>query len=50
MKWSKEEIGGTNWRPGWYVGEVQQADPENNEITVQFVSEPLSSYKYEVTP
>ena len=37
VKWSKEEIGDTNWRPGWYVGEVQEADIENDEITVQFV-------------
>ena len=50
VKWSKEDIGDTNWRPGWYVGEVQEADPKNDEITVQFVSEPLSFYKYEVTP
>ncbi|KAJ7354919.1 hypothetical protein OS493_029028 [Desmophyllum pertusum] len=40
IKWSKEEIGDTDWRPGWYVAEVQDADRDNDEITVQFVSEP----------
>lgn len=50
IKWSKEEIGDTDWRPGWYVAEVQDADRDNDEITVQFVSEPECTYKYEVTP
>ena len=42
VKWRKEEIGDTNWRAGWYVGEVQEADPQYDEITVH--------YTYEVTP
>lgn len=50
IKWSKQEIGDTNWRPGWYVTEVQDADRDNDEITVQFVSEPECTYVYEVTP
>jgi len=50
VKWTKEEIGDTNWRAGWYVAEVQDSDPEQDEITVQFVAEPESLYTYEVTP
>ena len=50
VKWTKEEIPDTNWRAGWYVGEVQEADPQYDEITVQFVAEPESLYTYEVTP
>ena len=50
IKWSKEEIGDSDWRPGWYVAEVQYADMDNDEITVQFVSEPDCTYMYEVTP
>ena len=50
VKWTKEEIGDTNRRAGWYVGEVQEADPQCDEITVQFVAEPESLYTYEVTP
>lgn len=40
----------TDWRPGWYVAEVQDADRDNDEITVQFVSEPECTYICEVTP
>lgn len=50
VKWTREEIGDTNWRAGWYVGEVQEADPQHDEITVQFIAEPESLYTYEVTP
>jgi len=39
VKWSREGIRDTNWRAGWYVGEVQEADPECDEI-VQFRMEP----------
>lgn len=49
VKWTQEELGDSNWKPGWYTGEVQESDPENDEITVQFVSEPAVSYIYEVT-
>lgn len=48
VKWTREEIGHKNWRAGWYVGEVQEADPQHDEITVQFIAEPESLYTYEV--
>ena len=44
VRWTREEIGDSNWRPGWYVGEVQGSSVEEDEITVQFVSEPGSTY------
>lgn len=51
VKWTREEIGDSNWRPGWYVGEVHGSMvAEEDEITVQFISEPESTYTYEVTP
>ena len=50
VKWSREELGDTNWRAGWYVGEVQKADPQHDEITVQFIVKPESLYTYKVTP
>ena len=46
----KEEIAGSNWRPGWYVAEVQESDQENDEITVKFLAELAATYTYEVTP
>ena len=50
VKWTKEEIAGSNWRPGWYVAEVQESDQENDEITVKFLAQPAATYTYEVTP
>ena len=49
VKWSKEEIGDSSWRPGWYTGEVQGSDSENDLITVQFITEIGATYTYEVT-
>lgn len=49
VRWSKEEIGDSGWRSGWYVGEVQQSDPDNDEIKVVFQAEPDATYSYEVT-
>lgn len=45
IKWSKQEVGDTNWRPGWYVAEVRDADRDNDQITVQFVSEPEEAWE-----
>ena len=39
VKWMREEIRDTNWRAGQYVGEVQEGDPQYDEITLQFVAE-----------
>lgn len=50
VKWSREEVGESSWRPGWYVGEIPDSDIENDKIVVQFVSEPEVTYTYEVTP
>ena len=50
VKWTREEIGNSNWRPGWYVGEVQSSETGQDKITVQFLSEPECTYTYEVTP
>ena len=50
VKWTKQEIGDIIQPSSLYVGEVQEADPQYDEITVQFVAEPESLYTYEVTP
>ena len=34
IKWSKQEIRDTDWRPGWYVAEVQDADWDNCTICI----------------
>jgi hypothetical protein len=50
VKWTKEEIGDTGWRAGWYSAEVQKSDISSDEITIVYVSEPESTYEVEVTP
>jgi hypothetical protein len=50
VRWSKEEIGDTGWRAGWYSAEVQESNLSLDEITIIYVSEPESIYKVEVTP
>lgn len=50
IRWSRDEIGDTGWKAGWYNAEVQESDLTLDEITVVYVSEPESIYKVEVTP
>lgn len=50
VRWSKEEIGDTGWRAGWYSAEVQESNLSLDKITIIYVSEPESIYKVEVTP
>ena len=40
VRWSKEELGDSGWRSGWYIGEVQQSDPDNDVIKVVFQAQP----------
>ena len=49
VKWTKDEIGDSHWRRGWYVGEVQTSDLDSDEIEVMFYSEPDVTYCYDVT-
>lgn len=37
LMWTKDEIGDSEWRPGWYVGEVQQSDPDNDVIMMSMM-------------
>ena len=50
IKWSKDEVGDSGWRPGWYNAEVQGYDNETDMITVQYPSEPGCTYTIELTP
>ena len=50
VRWSREEIGDTGWRAGWYSAEVQESNLSLDEITIIYVSEPESIYNVEVTP
>jgi len=50
IKWSKDEVGDSGWRPGWYNAEVQGYDNETDMITIQYPSEPGCTYTIELTP
>ncbi len=40
IKWSKDEIGDSGWKPAWYVDEVQGYDVDTDVLTVHYASEP----------
>jgi len=50
VKWTKDDIGNTGWRPGWYKAQVQSYCVDTDEIEVVYVSEPTCIYTLEVTP
>ena len=34
--WTQEELDGTNWKPGWYRGEVQQYDEDDDLLYILY--------------
>ena len=34
--WAEEELEGTNWKPGWYRGEVQQYDEDDDLLYILY--------------
>ena len=41
---TKEEIGESGWKPGWYVATVQRYFTETDVVTVTYASEPNHTY------
>lgn len=39
IKWSKDEIGDSGWKCGWYNAMVQSFSEENDTIDVMYFSE-----------
>ena len=50
VHWSKEEIGDTGWRSGWYVATVHKYCEETDMLTITYVSEPNQTYNEELLP
>ena len=48
VRWTKDEIEDSGWRPGWYVAEVQGGNLLEDTIDVVYVSKPESIYTMEV--
>ncbi len=49
IRWTQEDVAYTDWRPAWYVAQVQESNIENDWIKVQYTSEPRYIYKIDVT-
>ncbi|CAB4038821.1 Hypothetical predicted protein [Paramuricea clavata] len=47
-RWSKEEIGDSGWKTGWYVGSVLKHNKERDTIEVEFDTEANVIYTYKV--
>ena len=50
VKWTKNEIGNTGWRPGWYKAQVQSYCVDIDEVELVYTSEPTCIYTMEVSP
>ena len=46
--WTEKDLEGTNWDPGWYRGEVQQYDEDDDKIFV-FYFKDRAVYSLNVT-
>ena len=44
IQWTKEEIGDSGWKPGWYTATVQRYCNDTDIITVTYASEPNHTY------
>ena len=43
--WTKDDLKETSWTPGWYQGEVQEYDDDNDEIRVLYKNDVASTRK-----
>lgn len=37
--WNEKDLEGTNWKPGWYKGEIQRFDKENDAIYIFYLKD-----------
>ncbi len=49
VKWTKEQIGSSGWKPGWFTAVVQAYDYDDDTLTVTYPSEPGSVYTLELS-
>ena len=50
VKWTKEQVGDSGWKPGWNTADVQGYDDINDEISLIYPGEPDFVYKMDVEP
>ena len=44
VKWTREEIGDSGWRAGWYSAQVQEVEIEEDNIRIVYFTEPNCIY------
>ena len=44
VKWGKDELGDSGWKPGWYLATVQSYNKDNDLLDLTYTSEPGCSY------
>jgi hypothetical protein len=49
VKWDKNEVARTGWKPGWYAAEVQAFYPHDDKIDVLYRTSPAEIYSENVT-
>lgn len=49
VKWKADELGDSGWRCGWYVAYVQAYDEENDNLTLEYLSELCITYTVDIT-
>ena len=49
VKWTREELGYSVWKPGWYVGNVQGYDELNDTVTVLYPTQPNHMYSHDLS-
>ena len=50
VKWTKEDVKDSGWKPGWYSAFVQEYNEDEDEITITYPSEPGCVYTMAVVP
>ncbi|XP_045170664.2 uncharacterized protein LOC123533093 [Mercenaria mercenaria] len=50
IKWTHEELQGTDWQAGWYEAVVVGVDFDEDTITVRYTEEKACTYVIEVSP
>ena len=38
--WNEKDLEGTNWEPGWYKGEIERFDEENDIVFIWYYKRP----------
>lgn len=49
VHWTKDEVGDSGWKAGWYVGTVQSYDEETDVLCITYAGEPNDPYEEDLS-